>query len=86
MREDIDQILPHTLHRTGCALLAAGIVRQTVKDWKDAVEMLEMVPDHFESLCMKTECEIFFHSEWFKEIREFAPDVIPEDIMRRLEG
>ena len=86
MRDDIAPILPHTLHRTGCALLASGIVRQAVKDWLDAVEMLEKVPDHFESQCMKMECEIFFCSEWFQEIREFAPDVIPVDMMRRLKG
>ena len=86
MREDIDHAVPDTLNRTGCALLASGIVRQAVKDWQDAVEMLEKVPDHFESRCMKTECEMFFRSEWFQEIREFAPDAIPADMMRRLIG
>ena len=84
MRDDISPILPDALHRTGCELLAAGIVRQAVKDWQDAVGMLKKVPDHFESRCMKTECEIFFRSEWFQEIREFAPDTIPVDMMRRL--
>ena len=86
MREDIDRILPDQLHRAGCALLAVGIARQAVKDWQDAVEMLEKIPDHLESQCMKTECEMFFRSEWFQEIRSFAPDVIPVDMMRRLKG
>lgn len=76
--------LPKQLNRKGCAMLAAAIVRQAVKDYKDALEMLQKVPDHFESRCMKAECEAFFCSERFQEIREFAPDVIPVDIMEVL--
>jgi len=77
--------LPEQLNRKGSAMLAVGIVKQAVKDYKDAVKMHEKVPDHFESRCKKVECEIFFCSEWFQKLREFAPDVIPADVMRRLE-
>lgn len=68
----------------GYGMFAAAIVNQAVKDWKDAVSMLEKVPDHVASVEMKTECEKFFSSEWYQDIRELAPDVIPENMMRRL--
>lgn len=85
MKSESVNILPKQLNRKGSAMLAVGIVRQAVKDYKDAVKMLKKVPDHFESRCMKVECEIFFCSEWFQKLREFAPDVIPVDIMEVLE-
>ena len=68
----------------GYGTLAAAIVHQAVRDWKDAVSMLEKVPDHEASLEMKTECEGFFQGEWYQDIRELAPEVIPENMMRRL--
>ena len=85
MKSEAENTLPKQLNRKGSAMLAVGIVRQAVKDYKDAIKMLKKVPDHFESRCMKVECEIFFCGEWFQKLREFAPDVIPADLMRRLE-
>ena len=84
MNEDRYTILPATLHRTGCALLASGIVRQAVKDWQDAEEMLQKVPEYLDAQEMKLECELFFLSDWYQELMEFAPDVIPVDMLRRL--
>lgn len=72
--------------RRGYAMLAVAIVNQAARDWIDAVSMLEKVPDHEASLEMKADCESFFQGEWYREIRELAPGVIPENIMRRLTG
>lgn len=84
MKEDIAFVLPDPLHRKGCSLLAVGIVRQAIKDRQDAKEMLKKVPDHEPSQEMVLETERFFRSNWFQDIREFAPDVIPVDIMEVL--
>ena len=84
MSEGKEAILPDTLHRTGCALLAVGIVRQAVRDWQDAEEMLQKVPEYLAAQEMKLECELFFLSDWYQELMEFAPDVIPVDMLRRL--
>ncbi len=53
-------------------VLAAAIVHQAVKDWKDGDDG------------MKAECERFFYSEWYQVLRELSPKTIPEEIMRRL--
>ena len=84
MKDDHVFSLPPQLHRTGCALLASGIVRQAVKDWKDAKEMLSKIPDHEPSLDVIRETESFFRSDWFQAIREFAPNVIQVDILEVL--
>lgn len=67
-------------------MLAAAIVNRAVQDWRDAKDMLEKYPDDVNALEMEYDCELFFGSEWYQFLREFAPDVIPEDMMRRLEG
>lgn len=56
----------------GYGMLAVAIVNQAVKDWNEGDED------------MKAECERFFRSDWYQEIRELAPAVIPENMMRRL--
>lgn len=84
MRNGFDHVLPDPLDRTGCALLAAGIVRQAVKDWKDADEILQRHPNYADAQEMRLGCEIFFASDWYQELREFAPDAIPVDMLRRL--
>ncbi len=60
------------MNKRGTSLLAAGIVRQAVKDWQEGNED------------MKAECERFFESEWYSILRELAPGVIPADIAWRL--
>ena len=74
------------MNKGGCALLAAAIVNRTVQDWRDAKGMLEKLPDDVNALEMMYDCEMFFRSQWYQFLREFAPEVIPEDMMRRLEG
>lgn len=71
--------------RNGTSLLATAIVNCAVKDWKDAKAMLMKVPTDRKSLEKIEEIERFFRSKWYQTLREFAPDVIPEDMMRRLE-
>ena len=56
----------------GYGTLAAAIVHQAVRDWKEGDKD------------MKADCERFFGSNWYQDIRELAPDVIPENMMRRL--
>ena len=56
----------------GYGMLAAAIVNQAVKDWEEGDED------------MKAECERFFRSDWYQEIRELVPAVIPGNMMRRL--
>ncbi len=67
------------------ALLASAIVNRAVHDWKDAKAMLKKVPTDKKALETIEETERFFKSKWYQLLREFAPDVIPKDIMRRLE-
>ena len=56
----------------GYGTLAAAIVHQAVRDWKEGDEG------------MKAACERCFGSNWYQDIRELAPDVIPENMMKRL--
>lgn len=79
-------LFPETIHRKGAAMLAAAVVRQAVKDWKDAKELLERIPSDLDAQETVLEVELFFRSGWFGFLREFAPDMIPEDMMRRLDG
>lgn len=65
--------------------LAAAIVRQAIKDWKDAMDMLKKVPEDKNSRGVLVELEFFFKSEWFSFLRELAPDIIPEDMIGRIQ-
>lgn len=60
------------MNKQGCAFLAAAIVRQAIKDWFEGSEE------------MKADCEIFFSSEWYQELKDLAPNTIPVNITRRL--
>lgn len=72
------------MNKHGTRLLAAAIVNRAVQDWKDAKAMLVKIPDHMDSLRIVEETERFFKSEWYLFLRELAPEVIPENMMRRL--
>lgn len=74
------------MNKRGTRLLASAIVNRAVQDWKDAKAMLIKIPDHVDSLRMIEETERFFTSEWYLFLRELAPDVIPENMIRRLKG
>ena len=73
MASNEKSVLPDKLDRHGCALLAAGVVRQAIRDYQEGNDD------------MKTECELFFESDWFQELQEMAPDVIPVNLLRRLQ-
>ena len=73
------------MNERGCALLAAAIVGRAIQDWKDAEAVLEKYPDDENATEMKYDCELFFRSHWYQELREFAPS-IPENMMKRLIG
>ncbi len=72
------------MDRKGTALIAAAIVHQAIKDWKNAKEILQKEPGYVDALETVRETESFFRSDWYQTLREFAPDVIPVDIMEIL--
>ena len=73
------------MNKRGCALLAAAIINRAVQDWKDAKALLSKFPSDSDALYTASETERFFRSDWYQILREFAPDVIPENMMRRLD-
>ncbi len=80
-----DQMVPaEKLDRRGTSLIAAAIVHQAIKDWRNAKETLQKVPGYVDALETVRETERFFRSDWYQTLREFAPDVIPVDIMEVL--
>lgn len=72
------------MNKRGCTLLAAAIVNRAVQDWKDAKALLAKFPSASDALYTVAETERFFRSDWYQVLREFAPDVIPVDIMEVL--
>ena len=72
-------------NKRSTALLASAIVNRAVHDWKDAKVMLKKVPTDRKALETIEEIEDFFGSKWYQLLRELAPEVIPKDMMRRLE-
>ncbi len=72
------------MDRKGTGLLAAAIVNIAVNDWRKAQEMLQKEPGYVVALETVRETENFFQSDWYQMLREFAPDVIPVDIMEVL--
>ena len=60
------------MNKRGYALLAAAIVRQAVKDLQEGNDQ------------MKAECELFFASDWYQDLRDLAPKTIPDDMERRM--
>lgn len=83
-QEIIAEVLPNVLDRRGSGMLAVGIVRQAMKEWKEAKAMLKKVPDDMDSLEIIREVEIFFRSPWYRTLREFAPDVLPKNMTEKL--
>lgn len=65
-------------------VLAAAIVHQAVKDWRDAKEMLIKAPEYEDALETVRETERFFRSDWYQTLQELAPDVIPVDMLEVL--
>lgn len=72
------------MNRKGISLLATAIVNIAVNDWRKAHEMLQKEPGYVVALETVRETELFFRSNWYQTLREFAPDVIPVDIMEVL--
>ena len=72
------------LNEKGVASLATSIVRQAVKEWKEAMIVLQKIPEDERARETVRDVESFFHSNWYQILREFAPDVIPVDITEKL--
>ncbi len=84
MKKSPDSTLPDTLNRKGSAMLAAAIVRQALKEWKEAMDVLKKVPEDSKAWDTIRDVEDFFHSEWYRTLRELAPDVIPVNMIKKL--
>lgn len=61
--------------------LAEQIVASAVKDWKDAMEILDVIPEDISSWETVLECEDFFRSDWYQTLRELSPDAIPVNMI-----
>ena len=72
------------LNAKGCALLAVAVVRTALQDWVSARDALLKCPANRNARHQLAETEEFFSGDWFEELREFAPDVIPPDMMATL--
>ena len=60
--DNINGLKPLTIYED----LANGVIFQTVEDYREALRYLDINPKHKESLKMKTDCEEFFQSKWFR--------------------
>ncbi len=61
--------------------LICAIVKQAVKDWRTAVRRLKRKPGNKEAQALRSECEAFFRSEWFR----FLTDADGRYILKKLQ-
>lgn len=73
---------------SGCGELCIAIVEKACKDYKVALKKLErdakrkkprtakMENEHFNSLKLKREVELFFYSAWFEQMSGIDPDML----------
>ncbi len=60
--------------------LANAVVAQAAEDWKLAMSLLRINPDHAGAARMLRDTERFFRSAWYRRLT----DVNPEYLMRKL--
>ena len=48
--------------------LANAIIYQAVKDYRKACRRLKRNPKRLDAQAMKTDCEEFFRSKWYKDL------------------
>lgn len=65
--------------------LASRIIAVAVEDWKAAKEMLAKNPADIKSKETVLECERFFASSWYQDLRELSWDDFPYDMKSKLE-
>lgn len=65
--------------------LASRIIAFAVEDWKKAKETLRESPKDQTSLSMVSECERFFSSSWYQDLRDLSWDYFPYDMNQALE-
>lgn len=65
--------------------LASRIIAVAVEDWKAAKEMLAKNPADTKSKETVLECEEFFSSSWYQNLRELSWDDFPYDMKSKLE-
>ena len=65
--------------------LASRIIAIAVEDWKDSVQVLREHPKDQKSLDMVSECERFFASSWYQDLRELSWNDFPYDMKSKLE-
>jgi ABC-type phosphate/phosphonate transport system substrate-binding protein len=65
--------------------LASRVIEVAVEDWKAAKELLAKNPCDLKSKETVLECEEFFASAWYQDLRELAWDDFPEDMKKKLQ-
>lgn len=55
---------------SGYEALAAAIVQQAAKDYRDALKMLSRHPGEARALMRRKDCEKFFRSGWFMQLTD----------------
>ena len=65
-------------------VLAAAIVHQAVKEWKDAMQVLKVVPEDEQSWQIVGEVERFFRSSWYQTLRLMTPETLPKNMIKKL--
>lgn len=76
--------LPDKLHRKGAAMLASAVVRQALKEWMAAMEVLKKVPEDNRAWDTVKEVEDFFRSDWYRTLKELSPDTLPVNMIEKL--
>lgn len=59
----------------GIRLLAAGIVKQAVRDRMDSERAISENPGSAAALAMRRELDAFFAGAWFRCLKDINPDI-----------
>ena len=70
---------------TGYQALANAVVEQAAKDYLRALKRLKIDPRNLSGERMKKECEIFFCSDWFRELTDVDGRWLMETLGREQE-
>lgn len=63
---------------------ANAIVIQAVKDYREAVKILERNPRNSAAEYTKMEVELFFHSSWYKVLTNLDPEFLLQKLKEEI--
>ena len=64
--------------------LANGIVLQAVKDYREALEELDIDSRNLEAKTTRVDVESFFRSNWYKELTSLDPEILIEQLKEEI--